>query len=89
MEKLNITYSSAKKLLADVRALGGNPLEDRSRGLMTRQQGQALTRALEQRGDQNGRLGLTVEVIYGHAFRARPRTTGTGEPIVHFERRKI
>jgi malonyl-CoA O-methyltransferase len=48
-----------------------------------------LTRALEQRGDQNGRLGLTVEVIYGHAFRARPRTTGTGEPIVHFERRKV
>jgi malonyl-CoA O-methyltransferase len=89
MEKLNITYSSAKKLLADVRALGGNPLEDRSRGLMTRQQGQALTRALEQRGDQNGRLGLTVEVIYGHAFRARPRTTGTGEPIVYFERRKV
>ncbi len=89
MEKLNITYSSAAKLLADVRAFGGNPLEDRSRGLMSRQQGQAFKRALEQLADRDGRLGLTIEVIYGHAFRARPRTTGTGEPIVHFERRKI
>jgi malonyl-CoA O-methyltransferase len=89
MEKLNITYSSAAKLLDDVRAFGGNPLENRSRGLMSRQQGQAFKRALEQLADRDGRLGLTIEVIYGHAFRARPRTTGTGEPIVHFERRKI
>jgi malonyl-CoA O-methyltransferase len=89
MEKLNITYSSAAKLLADVRAFGGNPLEDRSRGLMSRQQGQSLNRALEQLVDGDGRLRLTIEVIYGHAFRARPRTTGTGEPIVHFDRRKI
>jgi malonyl-CoA O-methyltransferase len=89
MEKLNITYSSAEKLLADVRAFGGNPLEDRSRGLMSRQGGQAFKRALEQLADRDGRLGLTIEVIYGHAFRARPRTTGTGEPIVHFERRRI
>ena len=89
MEKLNITYSSAAKLLADVRAFGGNPLEDRSRGLMSRRQGQSLNRALAQLAGRDGRLRLTVEVIYGHAFRARPRTTGTGEPIVHFERRKI
>ena len=89
MEKLNITYSSAAKLLADVRAFGGNPLKDRSRGLMSRQQAQSLNRALEQQSDRDGRLRLTVEVIYGHAFRARPRTTGTGEPIVHFEQRKI
>jgi malonyl-CoA O-methyltransferase len=89
MEKLNITYSSVEKLLADVRAFGGNPLQDRSRGLMSRQQGQSLSRALEQRVDRDGRLRLTIEVIYGHAFRARPRTTGTGEPIVHFDRRKI
>jgi len=89
MEKLNITYSSAAKLLADVRAFGGNPLEDRSRGLMSRQQGQSFKRALERLADRDGRLSLTVEVIYGHAFRARSRTTGTGEPIVHFERRKI
>ena len=89
MEKLNITYSSAAKLLADVRAFGGNPLEDRSRGLMSRRQGQSLNRALAQLAGRDGRLRLTVEVIYGHAFRARPRTTGTGEPIVHFEQRKI
>jgi malonyl-CoA O-methyltransferase len=88
MEKLNITYSSATKLLADVRAFGGNPLKDRARGLMSRHQGQSLTDSLARLADRDGRIGLTVEVIYGHAFRARPRVIGTGEPIVHFERRK-
>lgn len=89
MEKLNITYSSAHRLLADVRALGGDPLEEPARGLVSRRKGQSLIDALERQSDATGKLSLTIEVIYGHAFRARPKTTGTGEPIVHFERKKI
>jgi malonyl-CoA O-methyltransferase len=88
MEKLNITYSSASKLLADVRAFGGDPLEAPSRGLMSRARWDALLRALASSAGPDGKLSLTVEVIYGHAFRARPKTTGTGEPIVYVERKK-
>lgn len=88
MEKLNITYSSAASLMADVRALGGDPLESPAQGLMSRSRWQALLHALEAQAGPDGKLSLTVEVIYGHAFRARPKTTGTGEPIVHFERKK-
>jgi malonyl-CoA O-methyltransferase len=88
MEKLNITYSSATKLLADVRAFGGDPLEAPARGLMSRARWHALLRALEGSAGPDRKLSLTVEVIYGHAFRARPKTTGTGEPIVYVERKK-
>ena len=88
MEKLNITYSSTAKLIADVRALGGNPLETCARGLMSRARWQAFLQALERKSGLDGKLSLTVEVIYGHAFRARRKTTGTGEPIVYVERKK-
>ncbi len=88
MEKLNITYSSASKLIADVRAFGGDPLETPPRGLVSRARWQALLQALEGSAGPDGKLSLTVEVIYGHAFRARPKTTGTEEPIVFVQRKK-
>jgi len=73
MERITVTYDTPQALLRDVRALGGNPLESRRRGLI---------------GRADGKLGLTFEVIYGHAFRPAPRTTATGESIVRFQPRK-
>ncbi|MFZ3287225.1 MAG: SAM-dependent methyltransferase, partial [Telluria sp.] len=35
-----------------------------------------------------GKLGLTFEVIYGHAFRPAPRVTAAGEAIIRFEPRR-
>ncbi len=85
MEKLTITYASVDKLLADVRALGGNPLESRPRGLDGAQRWQRLRRTIESARDLRGDIRLTVEVIYGHAFRPVPTTTAQGEKIVRFE----
>ncbi len=87
MEKLTLTYTSAERLLADVRAFGGNPLIERPRGLDTPRRLERLKQALEERRDQSGNLRLTVEVIYGHAFRPEPRVTPTGEHIIRFEPR--
>src|SRR5437899_2777739 len=36
METITVTYASPEKLLAEVRALGGNPLQTRRRGLLGR-----------------------------------------------------
>ncbi len=44
--------------------------------------------ALEAQRLPDGKLGLTFEVIYGHAFRPAPRTTTAGESIVRFQPRK-
>ena len=87
MEKLTLTYPSAERLLADARAFGGNPLIERARGLDTPRRWQRLTQALEERRDPDGKLRLTIEVIYGHAFRPEPRTTSGGEQIIRFEPR--
>ncbi len=85
MEKLNITYSSADKLLADVRALGGNPLLERRTGLVGRQRWNDVRQALEQQKGTDEQISLTVEVIYGHAFLPQPKKTRTGESIIQFK----
>jgi malonyl-CoA O-methyltransferase len=88
MEMLTLTYDTADKMLADVRALGGNPLATRSRGLATRTARDATCQALEAGRNAEGKLTLSIEVIYGHAFRPLARTTSRGESIVHFKPRQ-
>jgi malonyl-CoA O-methyltransferase len=87
MEQITVTYDKAEALLADVRALGGNPLDTRSRGLVGRAAWQRMLDALEAQRRPDGKLGLTFEVIYGHAFRPAPKTTAAGEAIVRFQPR--
>jgi malonyl-CoA O-methyltransferase len=88
METITVTYDTPKALLADVRALGGNPLATRARGLLSRAAWQRVEAALEQQRRPDGKLGLTFEVIYGHAFRPAPRVNSAGEAIIRFEPRK-
>jgi malonyl-CoA O-methyltransferase len=88
MEVITVTYDTAQALLADVRALGGNPLATRGRGLMGRAAGARLRTALERGRRADGKLALTFEVIYGHAFRPAPRVTAGGEAIVRFQPRR-
>lgn len=87
MERLTLTYPSAARLLADVRAFGGNPLSERSRGLDTPRRLNQLSETLEKQRDHDGNIRLTIEVIYGHAFRPEPRATSSGESIIRFEPR--
>jgi malonyl-CoA O-methyltransferase len=88
MESITVTYDTASALLADVRALGGNPLATRRRGLVGRAAWARMLAALEAQRRPDGKLGLTFEVIYGHAFRPAPRVTAAGEAIVRFQPRK-
>ena len=88
MEVITVTYDTAQALLADVRALGGNPLTTRGRGLMGRAAFDRLQATLERGRRADGKLALTFEVIYGHAFRPAPRVTAAGEAIVRFQPRR-
>ncbi len=85
MEKLNITFSTMDKLLADVRALGGNPLASRGKGLYGRGAWQRMLDALMAMRGPDGKLNLTIEVIYGHAFKPQARTTAAGEAIIRLD----
>lgn len=85
METLTVTYGSVERLMADVRACGGNPLDTRSHGLMGRQAWRRTVDALEGMRRADGKIPLTFEVVYGHAFRPVPRTTSSGESIIRFD----
>lgn len=88
METITVTYESVDKLLADVRAWGGNPLMTRRRGLLGRAAWRRVVAALEASRLPDGRIPLTYEVIYGHAFRPASVKTAAGESIVRFDLRK-
>ena len=84
METITVTYESAEKLLADVRAWGGNPLASRRRGLLGRRSRALVLDALERNRGTDGKIPLTFEIIYGHAFRPAPTKTSSGEAIIRF-----
>lgn len=88
METITVTYDSVDKMMADARAHGGNPLTTRRRGLLGRNAWRRIRQTLEQSRRADGRMPLTFEVIYGHAFRPAPRTTAGGETIVRLDLRK-
>jgi malonyl-CoA O-methyltransferase len=88
MEQITVTYDTAQALLADVRAFGGNPLATRRRGLVGRAAWQRMLDALDSQRGPSGKLTLTFEVIYGHAFRPAPKVTAAGEAIVRFQPRQ-
>ena len=86
MEVVTLTYTSVRQLLDEVRALGGNPLQTRRRGLMGRQAWRRFCDYLERSRGPDGRISLTLEIIYGHAFRPEPRRTQSGESIIKFDK---
>ncbi|HEX8787337.1 MAG TPA: methyltransferase domain-containing protein [Telluria sp.] len=88
MELITVTYDTIEAMLADVRAFGGNPLATRRRGLVGRAAWQRMRDALEAQRRPDGKLGLSFEIIYGHAFRPAPKVTAAGEAIVRFQPRK-
>ena len=85
MEMLNITYTTPDKLLADVRALGGNPLTTRRHSLWGRKQWAVFRDALEAMRGSNGEISLSIEVIYGHAFRPVQTKTSNGQSIIKWD----
>jgi malonyl-CoA O-methyltransferase len=85
MENIAVTYASADKLLADARAWGGNPLVTRRRGLLGKKALRRVVLALEQQRNAEGRIPLSFEIIYGHAFRPTPTLTAAGERIIRMD----
>jgi len=78
-EVLTLTYDTPEKLLRDVKNLGGNPALGRKATLTTRQWRQRLLDALALLRRPDGRIHLTIEVAYGHAWRSATRRGQAGE----------
>ncbi|MDT9001207.1 biotin synthase [Paucibacter sp. APW11] len=73
-ERLKLSWADAPALLRDLRALGGNTAPQRYAALRTPAWRHRLEAALNKRlRAADGRLYLTVELVYGHAFKPVPR----------------
>jgi len=75
MERITLTYANVESALAEFRALGRNLHRDRFAGLRGKTWLAQLKDALLSlaKPEQDGRITLTVEVIYGHALKPLPR----------------
>lgn len=90
-ETLTLTYKTAEQLLDEVSVLGGNAHTQRRSGLTTKAWRNRLLEALNAQRHMDGTLHLTLEVAYGHAWRATmTRNQHTGEvsiPISSIKRK--
>lgn len=88
-EYITVNYKEPMLLLKDLKAQGsynGHPV--RRRGLMGQDALEYLLRGLEEQRDQNGKIPLTYEVIYGHAWRGEkklPYNRETGETFISLD----
>lgn len=75
MERITLSYSGAMPMLQDLRLLGRNLHVNRFSGLRTRAWRAQLCEAIESGCPRSadGRLLLTLEIIYGHAFKPVPK----------------
>jgi malonyl-CoA O-methyltransferase len=77
VEVLTLTFPGPRELLAEVRALGANPRADRAPALPSGRQARRLLDALAAQRDREGRIALTFEIAYGHAWKPPSREQGT------------
>ena len=76
VDTVRLTFATPRQLLAEVRALGGNPRADRARALPSGRQARSLLQLLLAQADDQGRIPLRFEIVIGHGWKAAPRTPG-------------
>jgi len=82
MEILTLTYADVKSVMQDLRGIGAhNATAGRAHGMMGKAAWQrVLARYENYRKD--GKLPTTFEIVYGHAWKPRPKMTVDGAQIV-------
>ncbi|MDM0043174.1 biotin synthase [Variovorax dokdonensis] len=75
MEHIQLSWSSPQACLAELRTIGRNLHPARFPALRGRQWLARLHEKLSERASRSsdGRLSMTVEIVYGHAFKPAPR----------------
>ena len=81
-ETLILTWDSPQALLAELRSLGSNASPARWPALRTPRWREQLWAGLRSLAGPDGRLRLSFEIVYGHAFKAAPRMPVAGESAV-------
>jgi len=86
MERLTLTWASPEAMLDELRTWGGNVASGRFQGLRGRAWRQKLIQGIDQRlRGADGRVRLTLELIYGHAIKPEPRAPLQAETKVSLQ----
>ncbi|MDE2004154.1 MAG: malonyl-ACP O-methyltransferase BioC [Betaproteobacteria bacterium] len=86
MERITLTYATPQAMLGELKAIGAtNRTRGRAHGLTGRARWSRATGRLEALR-RDGRIPLTFEVVYGHAWKPEPRSTPEGHAIVRLQR---
>jgi malonyl-CoA O-methyltransferase len=88
MERIELSFDSPERLLMELRELGRNLHHQRFTALRGRSWWQRLKALLaSELADSSGagRLRLSFEVVYGHAFKPAPRIPVTSQTVVPLE----
>jgi malonyl-CoA O-methyltransferase len=86
MEVITLEYKDSAALWRDLRDQAAlSAIASRPRGLFTPRKFRALNDALDAARDINGNIRMSVEVIYGHAWKVPPKKTPEGHGIVRLD----
>jgi malonyl-CoA O-methyltransferase len=82
MEVMTLTYDDVIGVMRDLKAIGAhNATLGRPAGLAGKSLLAKVTRNYEA-FRRDGKLPATFEVVYGHAWKPRPRVSPTGRPVI-------
>jgi malonyl-CoA O-methyltransferase len=84
MEILTVTFDSLSAIVSDLKTLGvNNKLNGRSRGLFSPTKWKLAEKNYES-FRKDGKLPVTIEVIYGHAWKPKPKKLSDGKQVIEF-----
>jgi malonyl-CoA O-methyltransferase len=88
MQMLTLRYRDPARLWQDLRASGAtNARRDRRRTLTGKERWQRALAALEARREADGTIPITVELVFGHAWKTAPKTLPDGRAVIRVHRR--
>ena len=85
-ERMTVTWESPQRLLSELHALGGNAVRSRGKGMRGRSYLQSRLDRLAGLAGPDGRIALSVEIVYGHAWAPAQRPLPPGFAPVRFDR---
>lgn len=88
VERIALTYREPEAMLADARALGGNALRGRFRGLLGRGRRRDWLAAIERGRGSDGLLRMSIELVFGHAWCPSKKRLPRGLARVDFAPRR-
>lgn len=89
MERITLTYAGVEGLVADLRSTGQRNAHAARRRTLTGADRWRRARAAYGALARDGRVPASFEIVYGHAWKAAPRSAADGRAIIKIDRNRV